>query len=86
MVFKDLTWLYAYNENHSLYTQRVNTYIKNKELRVIGQTTGNIITLIKYICPDVNYLLLDRCIFMTMSDQRLLSSFCKRKQIHIIVI
>lgn len=86
MYHDDLTWIYSHNENHSLYIQRVKQYAKIKELKVIGTTDGNVAHLMKYICPDVHYLFIDRCEVLSMSEQRLLASFCRRKQIHMIVI
>jgi len=83
---KDLIWVYTRNEDHRLYMQRVKHYAKQKELTIIGITDGNIAHLMKTICLDVNYLLIDRCEVLSMSEQRVLSCFCRRKQIHMIVI
>lgn len=86
MCCKDLTWIYSRNEDHRLYIQRVKRYAIQKELRIIGITDGNIAHLMKTICPDVNYLLIDRGEVLSMSEQRILACFCRRKQIHMIVI
>lgn len=84
----ELSWVYHYDNNRcsTTYIQRADSYAEHKKLRIIGNTNGPLSCLMKYICLDVDFLLVDCHMSLSMSDQKLLASFCRRKQIHIIVI